>query len=406
MTLILPFAAVLVVLFALAAFVWFWWLAPRDQVPPHLTELELRRLEVEDRLRQTNYQILTALGLGATFIATVVQLSISGRQWSQDFQLRTVQERLGRYADALKALSEEGAPAKIAGIGSLFNLALQDPAAYHFQVNDVLSALVRHRTRTSQMSDSVECDGDASFKLTYPRSEALPEVQAAMTALGNRQFALYRDKFSSGACESWSDHATNLTTLRLDHRYLDELDLSAGDFSCAGLSQSQLHRVSFSKATLRGTDFRGARIADFETPHFPEDEIGKTLYGGQPTWKRYRCWVTDFRGADLTNANFEGAAVAGADFRGADLTRANFCRADVSRANFDGAKGLKATMLKDACVGDSNGQPPKAVAQPFGVEKVLEPNFLIPRCPQNPQESRCVASDSTPLADDARRRNK
>ena len=87
--------------------------------------------------------------------------------------------------------------------------------------------------------------------------------------------------------------------------------------------------MSFNKAILRGTDFRGARIADFETPHFPEREIGKALYGGQLTWKLYRCWVTDFRDADLTTANFEGAAVAGADFTGADLTKANFCRADV-----------------------------------------------------------------------------
>ena len=68
---ILPFIVVLAVLLSLAVFFWIWWVAPKDQVPPHLTELELRRLEVQDRLRQTNYQILTALGLGATFIATV-----------------------------------------------------------------------------------------------------------------------------------------------------------------------------------------------------------------------------------------------------------------------------------------------------------------------------------------------
>jgi uncharacterized protein YjbI with pentapeptide repeats len=403
---ILPFAVALVVLLALAVFIWIWWSAPIEQVPPHLTESELRRLEVQDRLRQTNYQLLAALGLGATFIATVVQLSMTSRQWSQDYELKSAQERLGRYADALKAISEEGAASKIAGIGSLLNLAVQDPAGYHSQVNDVLSALVRQQARAPQMSDSVECNEAASATFKYPRSEALPEVQAAMTALGNRQFASYRHKFFSGACERRSDDAVDLTTLTLDHRYLDELDLSGRDFSCAGLSQTQLHRVSFNKAILRGTDFRGARIADFETPHFPEREIGKALYGGQLTWKLYRCWVTDFRDADLTTANFEGAAVAGADFTGADLTKANFCRADVSRANFDRAKGLNATMLKDACVGDSNGQPPAAVAQPFGVEKLLGKDFLIPRCPQNPQESKCMASNSKPIGDDPRNRNR
>ena len=327
---ILPFAAVLIVLLGLAVFFWIWWSKPVDQVPPHLSEPELRRLEVQDRLRQTNYQILTALALGATFLATIFQLTMTSRQWSQDYELKTAQERLGRYVDALKSVSDQNAPVKIGGIGSLFILALQDPVTYHFQINDILSALVRQQTMTSPMSDSMECEGSASSTSKYPRGAAPPEVQAAMTALGNRKFASYRDKFSSGACQSWSGNAVNLTALSLDHQFLDELDLSGKDFSCAGLSQAQLHRVSFNKAILRGTDFRGARIADFETPHFPENDIGRTLYGGQPTWKLYRCWITDFRGANLTNANFEGAAVAGADFRGADLTNANFCRADVS----------------------------------------------------------------------------
>lgn len=379
---ILPFIVVLAVLLSLAVFFWIWWVAPKDQVPPHLTELELRRLEVQDRLRQTNYQILTALGLGATFIATVFQLALTSRQWSQDYQFKISQERLGHYSDALKAIGQEGAP-QIAGIGSLYNLALQDPAGYHFQVNDVLSALVKKNADKSPMSISLECNGPGHE--LESRSEARAEVQAAMTVLGNRRFASYRARVLNGACETGGD----LANLRLDHLYLDELDLGERDFSCASLTQTKLHIVNFRGAWLRGTDFSGARFADFETPLFPEADIADKLYtdekkGGPPDWKKYRCWVTDFRYADLTGAKFEGAALDGADFGGADLTKANLCRADVSRANFTKAKGLTSEMIKESCVGkSSNDGSTDVTAQPFGLSELFGKEFMIQRCPTN-----------------------
>ncbi len=262
---ILPFFIALIVLLVLTVFLWLWWIGPREQVPPHLTEAELRRLEVQDRLRQTNYQILTAFGLGATFIATVFQLAMTSRQWNQDFELKTVQERLGQYANALKALSERG-PAQISGINSLSNLALQDPDGYHSPVNDVLSALVRQKATATPMRASQECNEDSSAP--YPRGEATPAIQYAMTALGNRKFASYRDKLVRGACESSSGKSTDLETVRLDHAFLDELDLSGRDLSCVGLSQAQIHVASLRSAILQGTDFRGARIADFENSKF------------------------------------------------------------------------------------------------------------------------------------------
>jgi uncharacterized protein YjbI with pentapeptide repeats len=312
---------------------------------------------------------------------------MTSRQWSQDFELKTAQERVGQYADALKAISGKGAPA-ISGIGSLANLALKDPAGYQSQVHGVLSALVRQQATKSSMALSGECNDELGSQ--YSRSEALPEVQAAMTALGNRRFASYRDRFVASACESASSDDSDLILLSLDHRYLDELDLGRRDFSCAGMSQAQLHRVNFRDAILRGTDFRGARIADFETPGFDKAGITDNLYepdkpGGVAEWARYRCWVTDFRNADLTGANFEGAAVDGADFRGADLTGANFCCADVSRANFTDAKGLTMEMLFDtACVGKFIDSSLDEAAQPVGL------NFKISRCYPN---KKCPAAE-------------
>src|SRR5262249_1453267 len=152
----------------------------------------------------------------------------------------------------------------ISGIGSLLNLALQDPEHYHSQVNEVLSTLVRQRATEDQVRDSGECNDAGAEKLKYERSEALPEVQAAMNALGDPRFAMLRHRFSAGGCE--------VRTLRLDHRYLDELDLRDKDLSCADLSQSHFRRASFYHAILRGVNFGGARIADFDLPDFPQND--------------------------------------------------------------------------------------------------------------------------------------
>ncbi len=406
----LPFVVVLVVLITLAVFFWIWWVGPQGQVPPHLTEIELRRLEVQDRLRQTNYQILTALGLGATFLATVVQLTITSRQWSEDYKLKTTQDRLGRYAEALKSLDNDKATsANISGISSLLNLALQDPDGYHAQVNEVLSTLVRQRATEDRVQMSGECrdydgsKGAVDQKLNYPRGEALPEVQAAMTALGHPRFATYRQQFASGVCEP-STGRLDLTGLRLDHLYLDELDLSARDFTCANLSQSHFRRGRFRNAILRGADFGGARIADFEVPGFPADDpLIRQMFEpdekGGLGWMLYRCRVADFHGADLTRANFQGAVLGGADFRKANLTDASFCAADISRANFAGAftrqKDQLKALLADACVGESRDVTPDSPdyidekAQPFGLDKLGIPK--IPRC--SPKKT-CSSSES------------
>jgi uncharacterized protein YjbI with pentapeptide repeats len=178
--------------------------------------------------------------------------------------------------------------------------------------------------------------------------------------------------------------------------------MSGRDLSCVGFSQAQLHIASFNGTILRGTDFRGARMADYETRDFDKQDITDNLYPDEskitpPTWKLYRCLVTDFRNADLTNANFGGAAVDGADFGGADLTDASFCKADVSRANFTNAKGLKKAQLLEACVGKGENAPNPAAqqadtdadAQPFGVHALFGKNFSIPRCRTDYADKKC-----------------
>jgi uncharacterized protein YjbI with pentapeptide repeats len=425
--------AIVILIVVLAVFFWFWWAAPRDQVPPHLSDPELKRLKVEDRLRQTNYQVLTAMGLGATFLITLFQFFATGRQWSNDFELKLNQERLGQFAEALRNMNSENVVSKLAGIRIIYSLGTQAPDSYADHANDVLSAHVRKNTRSTLMKETGECHdtfgkpydqqniGPDGKIITGDREEALEDVQAAMTALGNHKLAETRVSSLLDSCRS--SVRNDGKRLRLEHLHLDDLDLSNGDFSCSLMSQSRFHRVSFFGANLRNVDFRGATFADYEIPASPTNgRIGNLLYvdenkekptelsklqalaeavtnwiplvggspqknaidlarpheGGPPEWQRYRCWVTDFRYADLRGANFEGSKLDGADLRNADLTGINLCRVDISRVNFENAKGLTQHMIDQACVGVSDGTAPDMEAQPFGLPSYIKP---VARCP-------------------------
>lgn len=390
---------VLMVLLGLVGFLWFWWATPRDQVPPHFTSDDLRRLEVQDRLRQTSYQILTALALGATFLATVFQFSATTRQWSADFELKSAQERLTQYTEAIKGINPAGQPTgNVASITSLQLLAVQDPPRFHRQVSEVLTQFIADRQSLNGMVDSAECEGRSNpptdATVWTPRNEAPAALGVAMKAVGHPNFAAHRLNYSTDYCQA-NRQTVDRGPLVLEHMSLDNLDLSGRDFSCAKMSQSHFHRTSFAGADLRKADLRGTQLADFDTPGFPGDQdIGHKLYisedlGGPPEWKKYRCWVTDFRYAKLNGADFEGAIIAGADFGNADLTGVNFCRADISRVNFTGAI-VTAKQLSEACVGASYnpadfpaGSPAPYVeeAQPFGIEH-LGKDFRVPRCAQ------------------------
>jgi uncharacterized protein YjbI with pentapeptide repeats len=412
MSVVLVFA-VFFILMLLAVFFWFWWVGPRDQVPPHLTEQELRRLEVQDRIRQTNYQVLTALALGATFLTTLFQFLISSQHWTTEFESKANQERTSQFIEAVRQLDQGSQPPKteaggaastsdvsatsIAGMRTLYLLGMQRPSEYHGQAHNLLSAYVVSKTRgKSVLADSRECRNDfgmspAAFgellnyekdhNIREEREEGLPAVQAAMASLGDRKFSKFRVHDEGTGCKS----RAGTYKLTLEHVTLDNLDLSGMELSCALMSQAKLRRVSFKGANLASADLRGARLADYDIPNSPAatGAIRDRLYAaeaasGPPEWKPHRCWVTDLRGANLAHANFEGAALGGADLTDADLTGANLCRTDISRANFTRVKGLSLEVLRDACAGrpDSDETVHKE-AQPVGLKAEFYP---IKRC--------------------------
>jgi hypothetical protein len=140
----LPYMVALLATVALGLFFWLWWSMPRERVPPHLSELELKRLETEDRLRQTTYQLLGGAALALTFILTVIQSFVNSQQWSLDYNVRARQERLAHFTEAIKAIAIQGdSTAHIAGFYSLRLLATRDPDNYYGMVVDTLATSIR-----------------------------------------------------------------------------------------------------------------------------------------------------------------------------------------------------------------------------------------------------------------------
>ncbi|MGC2779943.1 MAG: pentapeptide repeat-containing protein [Bradyrhizobium sp.] len=424
---------VFVAIFAGGAFFWFWWAAPQAQVPLHLDADQLRQLELQDRLRQTSYQILTGLGLVSSFIAAAVQLWITSNQWSADYALRLLHEQNQQFAEATKNLVEAGdKPYAQLAAQRVTTLASENPEAFGRQTITILESVVVGGTMINRLAESHTCTVDTGmpdqkWPVSEVREEPPPAAQAAVQQLGSRPLAMLRRSFTGSSCIDGADRKRlNFANLRLDN-----FDFSGLDLSCSLMSQANLRRVSFRYANLFGADLRGARLADYDIPKSPASTgmLLGTPYGNEsvgfddprrdlakakgrdqllprlPVWQTYRCFITDLRDADLRGVNFENASLGGADFRGANLTGANLCGATVSRANFSDTRGLTADMLKDVCVGrpEDDDSAIKA-SQPFGLQGYFSNEFKsIKRCSVRSECAPMDAQGSNALINQPRR---
>ncbi|MFB6420043.1 MULTISPECIES: pentapeptide repeat-containing protein [Bradyrhizobium] len=400
---------VFIAIFVLGAFFWFWWAAPRAQVLLHFDADQIKQLEVQDRLRQTNYQVLTGLGLVATFIAGAVQLWLTSSQWNADYRLRLDHERSQQFAEATRSLVDApDKPYAQVAAQRITGLVSENPGAFGQQAITILESVVVDGTKANRMRESGTCyaeDPTRPRPVVERREEPPPAAQAAIQQLGGAVLSRVRSSPTGRLCAG--DRRLNLANLGLDN-----FDLSGLDLSCSVMTQAQLRRVSLRYANLFGADLGGASLADWDVPGSPassgwlwkESERRKQLVktpftaesiGFDETdpaqkkgaerknplpelaiWQTYRCFITDLRYADLRGVNFENASLGGVDFRGADLTGANLCGATVSRANFRGAKGLTSDMLRRVCVGRFGDDDATInAAQPLGLEPYFSGEF-------------------------------
>jgi uncharacterized protein YjbI with pentapeptide repeats len=176
----------------------------------------------------------------------------------------------------------------------------------------------------------------------------------------------------------------DLSATRLDRSVLIRANLSGANLTGAtilrptiysDLSNNALDAPRFSganltgvhvQAELSGSDFRGADLTNanfYPLEGRPGEGTLATAYRNvlkycdfsgarlhNADMQRTVLWFVKFTGADLTDANFTDADLSRADFAGADLAGANFAHADLDGANFVGAKGLADAKRLDEAV--------------------------------------------------------
>jgi uncharacterized protein YjbI with pentapeptide repeats len=120
----------------------------------------------------------------------------------------------------------------------------------------------------------------------------------------------------------------------------------------SGANLTQIHV----QAELSGSDFRGADLTEanfFPLEGRPGEGTLVTAYRNilkycdfsgahlhRADMQRTVLWFAKFTGADLTEVKFVDADLSRADFAGADVAGADFTNADLDGANFVGANGL------------------------------------------------------------------
>ena len=163
----------------------------------------------------------------------------------------------------------------------------------------------------------------------------------------------------------------DLSHTRLDRSVLMRADLSGANLTgatilrptiYADLSNNTLDAPRFAganltgvhvQAELSGSDFRGADLSNanfYPLEGRPGEGTLATAYRNilkytdfsgarlhDTNMERAVLWFAKFTGADLKGANFTDADLSRADFAGADISGADFTRADLDGANFVGA---------------------------------------------------------------------
>jgi hypothetical protein len=270
----------LIVIFASGAVFWGWYAIPKDRVPPHLQELDLKRLETEDRLRQTSYQLLAGGALVLTFCLTVYQAASSYNQWSSDYALRNRQTEVSHLSEVLKALSSETNPAaRIAGYFSVRQLVLQYPT----QEGRLSAALLTYSIRSvantkdtfAKAALSKECGGGDGAP--PDREEPYPDVQIAMNVLGDPAIAdsLRPVHFDGNKC-TWDANSSSLTNVDLSHLALNNLDLGGTNFDLFGYVAVQISQRKPKTRFGARDEFWGSHFQRPGYARFSQDNAGST----------------------------------------------------------------------------------------------------------------------------------
>jgi len=187
------------------------------------------------------------------------------------------EETAGRYKAALELLGEPHA--RVGGIHLLERLVQDAPRTYHRPMVETLTTFIRTSAPWPPPSHP-----DREVDVMAKRRPS-PDVQAAVTALGQRDRAL--------------DGPRSL--LRLSDVNLRGVSLRAGHFEGIRLRRSRLENAVLEGAQLQEAKLRDAHFEGADFSADPEEGLG----------------AANLEGASLIGANFKGANLTGARLAGA-----------------------------------------------------------------------------------------
>jgi hypothetical protein len=130
------------------------------------------------------------------------QFAATTRQWAADFELKSAQERLTQYTEAIKSVGKESSQTtQIAAITTLQLLGVEDPTRFHLQASEVLTQFISDLHKDNLMTPSLECQPNLDPTTRYSRDEAPAALKVAMKAVGHPQFAAHRLNYSADKCD-------------------------------------------------------------------------------------------------------------------------------------------------------------------------------------------------------------
>jgi uncharacterized protein YjbI with pentapeptide repeats len=138
------------------------------------------------------------------------------------------------------------------------------------------------------------------------------------------------------------------------------------DFSNYNFAGANLSGCDFSGANLSGANFEGATLdnANFEGADLSNADLTSCIIDGDGdgdgvsvngnninTFRLFlapRSLVTNFKGANLSHANFYGSTISFAEFEGADLSYANFSKTHFHLVSFNGANLVETNFTESS----------------------------------------------------------
>lgn len=254
-------------------------------------------LKAADRLTAEHNARLLVISLGGA-------LAVSGGllYTARNYRLTRRGQMTERFTKALERLGSSEPYVRIGGIHALKHV-MRDSPDHHGDIVEVLVAFIRDRT--PRVAVTVELAPQWMHPPTgvdepAPSEEPASDVQAALTALGNRPA---RPRHERDALDL---HGLHLQGVRLGAAHLEG----------ANLRGSCLAKASLWGAHLEGAYLQGAHLenADLWDAHL------EAAYLQEAHLEDARLWSTHLERAHLGGAHLEGTRMGGVNLTGTDLT--------------------------------------------------------------------------------------